>query len=155
MQAQKEHKPYIGSEAFERVKLLKGEWVGTMDMGQGPEKITASYKLTAAGSAIVETVFEGAPHEMVSVYHDNKDRILTMTHYCAEHNQPRFVLKNMGTNMLTLDLSGSSDIDVAHEKHIHAVSIQFDGHDKMTHQWVSFEGGEKKQVVAIDYKRVR
>ena len=49
---------YVGSEAFERVKQLVGFWEGTIDMGQGPEKITASYKLTSGGSAIVETVFE-------------------------------------------------------------------------------------------------
>ena len=80
------HPSYTGSDAFESMKQLVGSWDGTIDMGQGPQTITASYNLTAAGSAIVETVFEGAPHEMTSVYHDNSDRKLTMVHYCAEHN---------------------------------------------------------------------
>ena len=69
--AAQEHKPYVGSQAFERMKQLVGSWEGTMDMGKGPEKIPAGYKLTSGGSAIVETVFEGTPNEMMTVYHDD------------------------------------------------------------------------------------
>ena len=149
------HKPYVGSQAFERLKQLVGSWEGTMDAGKGPETVTASYKLTSADSAIVETVFEGTPMEMVSVYHDNRDRKLIMTHYCAEHNQPNLTLVSMDNNQLTLDLSKDSDIDVAKETHIHAATIRFEGKDKMIQQWTSFEGGKKKQVVEIAYQRVR
>ena len=151
-----EHKPYTGSKAFERMKKLVGVWEGTMDMGEkGTMKSTLSYKLTAADSAIVETVFEGMPHEMTSVYHDDSRRRLTMTHYCAEHNQPKLALTNMVDDKLTMDLSKDSDIDVASESHIHSLAILFDGNDKMTQQWVSFDDGKKKQVVEIAFKRVR
>ncbi len=153
--AQEEHKSYKGSEAFERMKRLVGVWESTTDMGKGPETITASYRLTAADSALVETVFEGGPHEMVSIYHDNSNRLLTMTHYCAEHNQPRLTLTSMEDNKLTLDLSKDSDIDVTKESHIHSATILFDGENKMTQQWTSFEDGKKKQVVKIPYKRVQ
>lgn len=150
-----EHKPYTGSEAFESMKQLVGVWESTADMGKGPMAITASYRLTAADSALVETVFEGGPHEMVSIYHDDANRVLTMTHYCAEHNQPKLTLTNMEEGKLTLDLSKDSSIDVARETHIHSATIQFRGDDKMTQQWTSFEGGKKKQVVEIAYKRVK
>ena len=46
-------KPYVGSKAFERIKTLVGAWEGQMDMGQGPMKITSSYKISAGGSAVV------------------------------------------------------------------------------------------------------
>jgi hypothetical protein len=119
-----EHKPYTGSKAFERMKTLVGVWEGSMDMGEkGVMKSTLSYKLTAADSAIVETVFEGAPHEMISVYHDDSKRRLIMTHYCAEHNQPKLTLTNMVENELTMDLSKDSDIDVEREIHIHSLTI--------------------------------
>jgi hypothetical protein len=150
-----EHKPYIGSKAFERMKQLVGVWEGSMDMGKGPMKSTVSYRLTSADSAIVETVFEGAPHEMTSVYHDDSKRLLTMTHYCAEHNQPKLTLTSMVDNKLTMDLSTDSDIGVTRETHIHSATIQFDGNDKMTQQWISFENGKKNQVVEIAFKRVR
>lgn len=57
--AEPDQKPYVGSKAFEQMKHLAGSWETTMDHGQGPMKMKASYKLTAGGSAIVETIFEG------------------------------------------------------------------------------------------------
>ena len=110
-------------------------------MGQKTMKMKVSYKLTSGGSALIETTHEGAPHEMVSVYHDNKNGKLTMTHYCAEHNQPKLVLAAMENNKLTMDLASDSDVDVADEKHINATSIQFEGANKMTQTWTSFAGG--------------
>ena len=148
------HKPYVGSKAFERMKLLVGSWEGAMDMGEKNMKMKASYKLTAAGSALVETFHEGTPHEMVSVWHDNKNKQLTMTHYCAEHNQPKLVLQRMDNNKMTMDLSSDNEIDVASENHIHSAAIQFEGEDSMTHKWTSFKDGKQAQVVEIIFKRV-
>lgn len=149
------HKPYVGSKAFERMKQLVGNWEASMQMGQKTMKMKASYKLTSGGSALIETTHEGAPHEMVSVYHDNKNGKLTMTHYCAEHNQPKLVLAGMNNNTLTMDLASDSEIDVANEKHIHATAIQFEGADKMTQTWTSFAGGKQDMVVEMTFNRVK
>ena len=78
-----------------------------------------------------------------------------MTHYCAEHNQPRLVLKEWNQNKLSMDLSSNNEIDVAHESHIHAAEIQFDGEDRMTHHWTSFQKGKKAQVVKIVFNRIK
>ena len=75
--------------ALERLKALAGEWVAAED-GEMAKKgdLVARYAVTAAGSAVVETVFPGSAHEMVTVYHaDGPD--LVLTHYCMEGNQPR------------------------------------------------------------------
>lgn len=149
------HPTYIGSDAFESMKQLVGSWEGTIDMGQGPQTITASYKLTAAGSAIVETVFEGAPHEMMSVYHDNSNRKLTMVHYCAEHNQPWMLLTSMVNDELRFALAPDADINVAQDKHIHAAVLRINGKNEMVHRWTSYEGGKEKQVVEISYTRTQ
>ena len=153
--AAQEQKPYVGSEAFERMKQLVGSWEGTIDKGQGPVKVTASYKLTAGGSAIVETIFEGAPHEMVTVYYDNPNRKLNMTHYCMLRNQPKMMLQSMKTNELTFDLSKASDIDAAHQDHMHSLTINLDGTDKIVQHWTRFDGGKKKEVVEIAFNRVK
>ena len=152
---QEQHKPYIGSKAFERMKQLVGNWEGSMDMGKETMKMKASYKLTAAGSALVETFHEGTPHEMVSVWHDNKNKKLTMTHYCAEHNQPKLVFQEMDNNQLTMDLVTDGEIDVANEGHIHSAAILFEGDDRMTHKWTSFKNGKKDMVVKISFNRVQ
>lgn len=151
--AEQEHKPYVGSEAFERMKELVGSWEGTMDMGKGPERITASYKLTSGGSAIVETVFEGAPHEMITVYHDDHDNTLAMTHYCSLGNQPKMVLRGMEGNVLVFDLSKQADIDVAKDRHMHAVSITLNG-GSMTQRWTQYNEGKQGKSVEIAYTRI-
>src|SRR5690349_8537960 len=52
--------------AFERVSALAGDWALADAGAAGP--VTATYRVTGAGSAVIETLFPGAPEEMVSVY---------------------------------------------------------------------------------------
>jgi hypothetical protein len=153
--AEPEQKPYVGSEGFERMKQLVGSWEGTMDQGQGPVKITASYKLTAGGSAIVETIFEGEPHEMVTVYYDNPKHKMSMTHYCMLGNHPKMALQSMKANELTFDLSKNADIDAAKEDHMHSLTINFDGKDKIIQHWTRFDAGKKKGVVELAFNRTK
>jgi hypothetical protein len=153
--AEPEQKPYVGSEGFELMKQLVGSWETTMNKGEGTVKMTASYKLTAGGSAIVETIFEGAPHEMVTVYYDNPGRKLSLTHYCMLRNRPKMALQSMKANELTFDLSKNSGINEAKEDHMHSLSITFEGKDKMVQHWTRFEGGKKKEVVEIAYNRTK
>ncbi len=56
--------PYTGSKEFERMKQLVGAWEGTSDMGKEGAKVRVEYRLTAGGSALVETLSPGAPEEM-------------------------------------------------------------------------------------------
>ncbi len=148
-------KPYVGSEAFERMKQLAGSWEGMMDMGKETMKVTTSYKVTSNGSALIETVFEGAPHEMVTVYHDDSKHQINFTHYCSLANQPKMNLTAMKGNTLTFDLSGDSDIDSKHETHMHAAAITFDGKDQITQQWTKFESGKENQIVKVAYSRIK
>ena len=152
---EQESKPYVGSEAFERMKQLVGSWEGTMDMGKGPEKVTTTYKLTSNGSAIVETVFEGGPHEMVTVFHDNSNRQMQLTHYCMLGNQPKMSLISMEENELMFDLSKDADLDAARDEHMHAAKIIINDRDKITQEWTKFRGGKEKQVVKVAYTRIK
>jgi hypothetical protein len=95
----------------------------------------------------------GMPHEMVSVYHDDKNKKLTMTHYCALANQPKLVLTRLDNNKMSMDLYSDSDIDVAHEMHIHAFTFEFEGSDKITQHWTSYAKGKKAQVVKVAFTR--
>lgn len=73
---------------LERLKTLAGTWVEADADGKPTDKVVSVFKVTAAGSAVEETIFPGQPQEMVSIYHrDGAD--LLLTHYCALGNQPR------------------------------------------------------------------
>lgn len=147
------HTPYAGSKAFQRIKQLAGNWEGTVDMGKGPQKINASYRISSAGSVLIETIFEDTPNEMVSIYHDDKNQHLSMTHYCGLNNRPKLALiKNEGST-LEFSLAADAPIDAAHEPHMHALTLTFAGNNEMKQQWTQFAQGEKKKVVEITFKR--
>jgi hypothetical protein len=148
------HTPYAGSKAFQQIKQLAGNWEGTVDMGKGPKKIKASYRITSAGSALVETIFEDTPNEMVTIYHDDKNRKLSLTHYCGLNNQPKMVLIGDEGNALEFDLAPDAAIDAAREPHMHALTLTFAGKDAMQQHWTQFAQGENKKVVVIAYKRI-
>ncbi len=78
-----------------------------------------------------------------------------MTHYCAEHNQPKLVMQGMDNNQSKTDLASSSEIDVAKENHIHSAAIQFEGDGRMTYMWASFKEGKKDMEVKIAFNRVK
>lgn len=152
---EQEQQPYVGSEAFERMKQLAGSWEGMMDMGKGPMKVTTNYKVTSNGSAVIETVFEGGPMEMVTVYHDDSKHQMNLTHYCSLANQPKMNLTAMDGNTLTFDLSKDADLDATHDTHMHAAAITFTGKDQITQQWTKYEAGKKNQVVEVAYSRIK
>src|SRR5262249_15198538 len=72
---------------FEQFKQLAGGWVGKGPVKDGPD-VHILYKVTAGGSAVVETLFPGTDHEMVSVIHPDGPDLL-LTHYCHLGNQPQ------------------------------------------------------------------
>lgn len=72
------------AEAFARLKALDGTWRGKS--AEMPE-LTVTYHVTGGGTTVQETLFPGAPHEMITMYTlDGGD--LVATHYCAAGNQP-------------------------------------------------------------------
>lgn len=152
--AEQEHPVYKGSQAFQQMKQLAGSWKGTIDMGKGSQTIKASYRVTSAGSVLVETIFEGTPNEMVTIYHDDKNQRLGLTHYCGLNNQPKLVLIGATGNTLEFDLVQDSLVDAAHEPHMHALTLTFAGKNEIKQHWTQFAEGEKKKVVEITFKRV-
>ena len=74
---------------WEKLKSLVGEWEGySMQNGKKfPVRVTA--RMTGDGSALMHWMGPGTPHEMVTMFHPDKEELLA-THYCAAHNQPRF-----------------------------------------------------------------
>ena len=92
---------------------------------------------------------------MMTVFHDDSQKHVTMSHYCMLGNQPKMILKKAKKNMLVFDLSEDSDMDVAHDNHMHAATITFNRKDQMTQQWTKFDTGKAKQMVKVVYTRIK
>ncbi len=152
--------------AFKKLKTLVGSWTGKTSHDEKkeeakkehddamPEEVSVTFKLTGAGSALVETQFPGMPHEMVSVYHlDRKE--LRMTHYCAARNQPHLKLdraKSTADEFIFV-FDGGTNFDPEKDMHIHGLRIKFekDGHVKSA--WEGYTGGKKAGTTTFDMTR--
>ncbi len=146
---------------FARLKKLAGTWKVEFDASGeaakekkaqevkdahgGPPSVV--FKLTGAGSALVENQFPGHPHEMVSVYHLDGDE-LRMTHYCAAGNQPRLKLDRARSrpDHLIFVFDGGSNLDPKKDMHIHGVQITFHEDGRVTSAWESYMGGKSMGV---------
>ena len=142
--------------AFKKLKTLVGSWTGKTARDEKkeeakkehedamPDEVSVTFKLTGAGSALVETQFPGMAHEMVSVYHlDRKE--LRMTHYCAARNQPRLKLDRAKStpDEFVFVFDGGTNFDPEKDMHIHGLRIKFekDGHVKS--EWEAYIDGKK------------
>ncbi len=145
--------PYSGSKEYERMKQLVGVWEGTSNMGKEGQPIRVEYRLTAGGSAIVETLFPGTPEEMISVYYDNKGK-LSMTHYCMLRNQPHMKLLKAGADKLDFMFAGGNGINPQQDAHMHALTISFVDKDRIVQNWTLFENGKEKEVTRLNLSRM-
>jgi hypothetical protein len=124
-------------------------------MGKAGEKVRVEYRLSAGGSALVETLFPGSGEEMVSVYHDQNGK-LAMTHYCMLRNQPKMTLvKADGQLIELLFASKGNDIDPAKDKHMHGVSFAITDNDHIVQKWTLFDKGKDAGGVTLKLARVR
>ena len=143
-----------GSPEFERLKTLVGTWKGKTDIGQGPIDITVQYRLLAAGSVLEERVFEGTPHEMVTMYYDQGGK-LAMTHYCVMGYRPGMLLKASNDTTLEFDFDKTCGINPATESHMHALTIRFDDADTITTSCKAIVDGKEMPDHPATLKRVK
>jgi hypothetical protein len=142
-----------GAPGLERFKSLAGEWVAAEDTEMAKKgDLVARYSVTAGGSAVVETVFPGSAHEMVTVYHADGPN-LVLTHYCVEGNQPRMRAKDATARRVEFEFDGGSNIDPQHDRHMHSAWLEFVGKDEIRSQWT--EEGDGKTVFVANSHLVR
>ena len=145
--------PYVGSAAFQKIKSLAGTWETPDPMTPGAMSKVV-YDVTSNGSAVVERFSPGAPHEMVSVYHDEQGR-LAMTHYCAIGNQPKLALASSSPEKITLAFSKDNVINPKKDDHMHSLEIAFLGPEQMQQTWSGYRGGKLEKPAVFVLTRVK
>jgi hypothetical protein len=128
--------------SLDRFKALAGEWVAAED-GEMFKKgdLVARYAVTASGTAVVETVFPGSQHEMVTVYHaDGAD--LVLTHFCMEGNQPRMRAKAPKGARFDFAYEGGTNIDPKRSRHMNSAWLEILGSDEIRSEWTELAEGK-------------
>jgi hypothetical protein len=147
------------SLGLETLKTLKGSWSGSTYKHQdervwGESEALVTYTITGGGSAVVETLFPGTSLEMTTVYHDDQDGHLVMTHYCNAGNQPKMELVTFENNQLYFRLSADADIDAEHEHHAHELSIKIGEDGTLEHDWTNHNMGQEADLRNIKLVRM-
>jgi len=134
--------PISGKQAFQVLKGLAGEWTGKMQEGGAEPSVTILYRVTAAQSAVVETLFPNTDHEMVTVYHMDGEK-LVLTHYCAAGNQPHMALTKKATSAdLVFDFVSGSNMNPKKDAHMHSAHIHLESADRILGEWTGFKDGK-------------
>jgi hypothetical protein len=130
-----------GRAALDRIKRLAGTWEGNVATPDGPTGVVR-YELTAGGNSVVEKLFPGTDHEMMTVYHLDKGALLA-THYCAMGNQPLMKLERATADELQFGFAGGTNLDPAKDIHIHQGRLRFVGDGRLESEWDVFDGPKK------------
>jgi hypothetical protein len=137
------------------LKKLVGTWVEADKDGKPTDKVVSELKLTAGGSALVETIFPGQPMEMVSVYTvDGND--LVMTHYCVIGNQPRMKANPKSpANQIVFEFAGGGNLDPKKDKHMHGATLKLIDADHIELEGSGWEDGAPAKEMCGVMKLVR
>ncbi len=134
------------------LKKLAGTWQGKARIGDKTMPIVITYQTTAGGSAVVEHLFPGTPHEMMSVY-TAEGGGLAMTHYCTLGNHPKMTLKKSDAHSLSFEVAGGDGLRSPSEMHMHAMTVSWTDGDHIRETWTSFDQGKPKDEKVFELTR--
>ncbi|MEE9131065.1 MAG: hypothetical protein V3T84_13685 [Phycisphaerales bacterium] len=144
----------VAAAQFEQLKTLVGEWRVTGTHGEEVMDASISYRITAAGSVVMETMFGGTEHEMVTMYHLDGDNLM-LTHYCAMQNQPRMkAAPSSDTNEITFTYLDGTNMASDQAPHMHSVTFVFLGEDQIKTVWSMHAEGAEQSQAKFSLKRV-
>lgn len=139
---------------FDRIKGLAGTWEGKAQHGDGDLfPVTISYRITAGGATVEETLFGGTSHEMITMYHMNGSQLM-LTHYCAQGNQPRMrAVQLEDPKVLHFDFLDGTNMSWEKDGHMHSAVITFDGPDHLQSAWTFWQNGQPGAAAKFDVMR--
>jgi len=136
------------------VQALAGSWYALDERGEPGESVAAEYRVTAGGKAVLETLFPGQEHEMITLYYE-QDGALMLTHYCVLGNHPRMKARiDAGKGETVYSCVGGENFASCSESdHMHEGRVTLEGPDRMRTRWTQLSGGVPSEVVELTLVR--
>ncbi|MAC19046.1 MAG: hypothetical protein CMJ23_05080 [Phycisphaerae bacterium] len=128
---------------FERVKSMIGDWyLVDAEPGDAP---TATYRLSANETAVVERLFPGQRKEMVTMYFIDDGR-LKLTHFCALGNQPSMGAIPGDDDVVEFEFIGITNLAAPTAQHMHEHVLEFtDDRNRVDSTWVLWNDGSEAE----------
>jgi hypothetical protein len=140
---------------FEKFKALEGSWEmqGGHDEHGGAPNGSVTYKVTAGGSAVLETVFAGSEHEMVTLYYVEGDG-MALTHYCMLGNRPHMrAIVSSDPSKITFRCPEGEDRALEAEQHMHQAIFTFLDADHLKSEWTLYKDGKPEGTHGATFAR--
>ena len=148
-------------DAFAKLQTLAGTWSGSAG-GEGEEAeaeaetagtVVHDFRVSAAGTVVMETMGPGSDHEMINMYHLDGEE-LVLTHYCAGGNQPTMRLDRDASSAdeMVFVFTGGTNLDPDVDHHIHDAKISI-GDDGIVSFWRSFGEGVETGTMTFTLTR--
>lgn len=145
--------PDNSSPELQRIKSLAGKWATESSMFGKKEKLYTEYEVTAGGSAVLERIFPGTPHEMVSVYYDDNGK-LAMTHYCIMRNRPTLKLSSSTDDTISMRVAKIDGVKSKDDPAMGSVDIIFKDKNHITQVCHGQgKGKEQSEPMTMEYTR--
>lgn len=138
----------VSGAAFERLKSLAGQWMGHRPDGR---PVGVAYRLSAAGSVLVETWDLGPGVESLTVYHLDSGELMA-THFCPQGNQPRLRMRQATGGRLDFAFQDACGVEPGQWlQHDFWIEIGADGTFTRSETYVL---GDDAETETIAYARV-
>ena len=139
-----------GEKQFEKMKSLVGEWyMAESGESDGPVVI---YHMSANNTALVERLFPGNSHEMVTMYFIDRSR-LALTHFCALGNQPTMIAKPGNEDKIQFDFLSATNLDSPLGEHMHDVTFVFHDENRVDATWSNWKDGKETGTHLFPFER--
>ena len=139
--AQQKNPAVQSSGALDKLKSLAGEWEGKANEGGKEIPATATFRVVSDGSALMNVLAPGTPHEMVTTFHMDGSELLA-THYCAAHNQPRFrAVSTSDPNVVAFEFKDATNLSSPAAGHMDRVKFTILDPDHHVEEWTFLANG--------------
>lgn len=140
------------SEAFEKVKALAGEWEAPYD----GKIMKDTFRVVSGGSAVLHTEsWNGDVQGAVSLIYPNGNE-LWLDHYCDLENQPRFTAHpQQNSDVVVFELREITNLKSSGAEYFHRGTFYFVDRDHHIQDWQWFMDGKQKEILRLEFKRVK
>jgi len=139
----------LRAQLFDSVKSLQGRWVAPMPDGS---TALSEIELSGNGSAVVETMFPGTPHQMTNAYHLDGNT-LVLTHYCGGGNQPRMRARAVENNTLHFAFDSVTDLAAPDAMYMGEMTLELVSPTRMVQRWKALRSGKLDHEMVFEYTR--
>lgn len=145
--------PNPESVGLEALDGFIGTWVTADEEGKPTDEVVSVVRATASGSVLMETMFPGTDHEMITMYYTTGEDLM-LTHYCGCTNHPIMRASKEADGALHFACIGRGEnfAECATTQHMHDAVIRLDG-DQVKSSWSMMEDGKPSH--GADFNLVR